>query len=98
MATKKGTSLSPQTLKSYISKLNRIAILMTGKPYENSKFLMDADKVIKAIESSNMKSKKDYLAAISKLLRSKNVGEDILEKYGKAMPLNCVPPIVGAAG
>jgi hypothetical protein len=85
MATKKGTSLSPQTLKSYISKINRIAIMITGKPYENSKFLMDADKVIKAIENSTLKSKKDYLAAISKLLRGKNTSDDVLEKYGKAM-------------
>lgn len=85
MATRKGTALSSATLKSYISKLNRIAILITGKPYENSKFLLDADKVIKTIEGSNMKSKKDYLAAISKLLRGKNTSDDILEKYGKAM-------------
>jgi hypothetical protein len=83
--TRKGVSLSPQTLKSYISKVNRIAILATGKPYENSKFLLDADKIIKAIESSSMKSKKDYLAAITKLLRSKETDEDILKKYSAAM-------------
>ena len=83
--TKKGLSLSPQTLKSYISKVNRIAILATGKPYENSKFLQNADKVIKDIESSTLKSKKDYLAAITKLLRSKDTDEDILKKYSTAM-------------
>ena len=85
MSSKRGTSLSPQTCKTYISKLNRIAYMITGKPYENYEFLKDADKVIKKIENSDLKSKKDYLSAVSKLLRHKKVNEDILEKYNKAM-------------
>ena len=85
MGSKRGTSLSQQTCKTYISKINRIAFMMTGKPYENYEFLKDADKVIKKIEDSDLKSKKDYLSAVSKLLRHKKVKEDILEKYNKAM-------------
>ena len=85
MTSKRGTALSPQTCKSYISKINRIAYMMTNKPYENYEFLKDADRVIKKIEDSDLKSKKDYLSAISKLLRHKNVNAIHIDKYVKAM-------------
>lgn len=85
LTNKKGTALSPSTLKSYISKLNRVAIMTTNKPFENDTFLYNADNVINHIERSNLKSKKDYLSAIAKYLRAKDVDADILAKYGKAM-------------
>jgi len=80
-----GSALSALTCKTYMSKINRIAFMMTNKPYESYDFLTDADSVIKQIEDSDLKGKKDYLAAISKLLRYKKADESVLAKYGKAM-------------
>ena len=85
MQSLRGSTLSALTCKTYISKINRIAFMMTGKPYEQADFLLDANSVIKKIEASDLKGKKDYLAAISKLLRHKKASEDVLAKYGKAM-------------
>ena len=85
MVSNRGTALSPITCKSYISKINRISIMMNGKPYENYNFLLDADKIVDAVKKSNLKSKKDYLSACSKLLRHKKVSSEILEKYNNGM-------------
>jgi hypothetical protein len=84
MNSKQNKPLSPQSIKSYASKINRVA-LMFGHAYESSEFLMDADKIIKKINESDLKSKKDYLSAVSKLLRYKKVPEAILNKYAVAM-------------
>jgi hypothetical protein len=87
MTSKQSKPLSNISIKSYISKINRTAIMQTGKPYEDYKFLLDADKIIKKIQDSDLKSKKDYLSAISKLLRHKKVDSDILDKYKVGMQI-----------
>ena len=89
MESRNGTSLSPYSCKSYASKVNRIAILMTNKPYEDYKyFVNNVDNIIKSVNASDLKSKKDYFSAINKLLKSKNVNDTILDKYKQAMKIN----------
>lgn len=85
LKTGKNTSLSDISIKNYISKLNRISILINNKCFENDKFLFNPDIVIDAIENSNLKSKKDYISAISKYLRSINADKSIIDKYQQAM-------------
>jgi hypothetical protein len=86
MESRNGEKLSPYSSKSYASKVNRIAILMTNKPYEDYKyFVNNVDNIIKKVNESELKSKKDYFSAINKLLKSKNVNETILDKYKQAM-------------
>lgn len=86
MKSRNGESLSPYSCKSYASKVNRIAILMSNKPYEDYKyFVNNVDNIIKSVNESDLKSKKDYFSAINKLLKSKNVNETILDKYKQAM-------------
>jgi len=84
MSSKQNKPLSTQSIKSYSSKINRIA-LMFGKPYEDYNFLLDADTIINKIKKSDLKSKKDYLSAVSKLLRFKKVDDKILNKYATSM-------------
>ena len=89
MESRNGESLSPYSCKSYASKVNRISILMTNKPYEDYKyFVNNVDNIIKSVNQSNLKSKKDYFSAINKLLKSKNVNDTILDKYKQAMKIN----------
>ena len=89
MKSRNGESLSPYSCKSYASKVNRISILMTNKPYEDYKyFVNNVDNIIKSVNQSNLKSKKDYFSAINKLLKSKNVNDTILDKYKQAMKIN----------
>jgi hypothetical protein len=88
MESRNGTQLSPYSCKSYASKVNRISILMTNKPYEDYKyFVNNVDNIIKKVNDSELKSKKDYFSAINKLLKSKNVNETILDKYKQAMKI-----------
>lgn len=89
MESRNGESLSPYSCKSYASKVNRISILMTNKPYEDYKyFVNNVDNIIKSVNQSDLKSKKDYFSAINKLLKSKNVNDSILDKYKQAMKIN----------
>lgn len=90
MPTKKGNPLSPYSIKSYISKLNRVSILVLDKSYSSPKFLLQPDKVISAIENSKLTSKKDYIGAITKLLSGikiggKKVPDQIIEQYHEAL-------------
>jgi len=88
MESRNGEKLSPYSCKSYASKVNRISILMTNKPYEDYKyFVNNVDNIIKKVNDSQLKSKKDYFSAINKLLKSKNVSETILDKYKQAMKI-----------
>ena len=88
MESRNGEKLSPYSCKSYSSKVNRISILMTNKPYEDYKyFVNNIDNIIKKVNESHLKSKKDYFSAINKLLKSKNVNETILDKYKQAMKI-----------
>ena len=88
MQSRNGAQLSPYSCKSYASKVNRIAILMSNKPYEDYKyFVNNVDNIIKKVNESELKSKKDYFSAINKLLKSKNVNETILDKYKQAMKI-----------
>lgn len=84
MTTKKG-KLSTISIKSYISKLNRISILCLNHSFNSDKFLLSPKKVINCIDKSNLKQKKDYIGAICKYLTSKNVSENILKQYREAM-------------
>lgn len=84
MDTKKG-KLSSNSIKSYVSKLNRLSILCKNKSFTDDNFLMSPQNVINKINSSTLKSKKDYISAICKYLSSKNVDKKILEKYRDAM-------------
>jgi len=88
MLSRNGEKLSPYSCKSYASKVNRVSILMTNKPYEDYKyFINNVDNIIKKVNESELKSKKDYFSAINKLLKSKKVNETILEKYKQAMKI-----------
>ena len=84
MTTKKGI-LSSNSIKSYVSKLNRLSILCLNHSFYNDKFLMTPKNVISKIENSALKSKKDYIGAICKYLSHKTVDDSILKQYHDAM-------------
>jgi hypothetical protein len=84
--TKSEKPLRPTTIDNYIQKINRIAILMTGQGYTgDNSFLNDASKVSEAINTSDLKSKKDYITPITRLLRHLNVPSATIEEYQKKM-------------
>jgi hypothetical protein len=85
-STRSEKPLRPTTIENYVQKINRIAILMTGQGYNgDNTFLQDASKVGRAISESDLKSKKDYVTPISRLLRHLNVPSGTIEEYQKTM-------------
>jgi len=89
MDTRNEKALSAITIANYTVKLNRISKMMTGHEYQNSKFLHDPDAVIKHITECSLKSKKDYISPIIRILRHEatppHPHEEMIERYRKFM-------------
>jgi len=85
LKTSLGDLLSPISVKNYVNKINRISILTENKPFTNINFLLDSNKVINDLQNSHLKSKKDYLSAISKLLQAMEQPPEIIKEYQNAM-------------
>jgi hypothetical protein len=69
MKTRKETPLSKISINNYIAKLNKISQLVEGHDFTNYKFLEDSKKVLDALKASDLKSKKDYMTPIIKILQ-----------------------------
>ena len=85
--TKTGKPLSKLTIDAYIARLNRLHVLVTGKPIESKSlsWVADADSVIEKLKASDLGSKKDYISPIIKLLD--HAGEDpaMIKKYSMSL-------------
>ncbi len=81
LKTGKGELLSKITVANYATKINRLAQMLTGKDYENSLFLHDYKSVIKHLKECDLKSKKDYISPIVRLLRHEGGKDDVIDKY-----------------
>ena len=81
LTTSKGEPLSKITIANYSTKINRLAQMLTGKDYENSKFLHNYSNVIKHMTDCDLKSKKDYISPVVRLLRHEGENEKAIEKY-----------------
>jgi hypothetical protein len=77
--------LSALSKASYISKLNRVAILCTKSTFNDDAFLKNHKHVIKCINESGLKNPKDYFAAIIKYIRHTDFPDNIIETYSKEM-------------
>lgn len=68
--SKNGTALSNQTITNYTNKINKLSIMMLGHGYNgDNKFLLKPEPIIKKLNESGLKSQKDYLSPIVKLLQ-----------------------------
>ena len=86
LKTKGEKELRPTTIDNYIQKINRLAVLMTGKGYDgDNSFLMNPEKVADALDKADLKSKKDYITPVVRLLRHLGVSADNVEMYQKRM-------------
>lgn len=86
MNTMTGKSLKPLTINNYIKKINKVAQIVTGKDYDGSiAWMKQPEKVISKLKESNLKSLKDYLSPIVRLLRHNEVDEDIIKRYNENM-------------
>ena len=76
MKGKTGKPLSPYTVDNYVTRINRLSMIVTDKPYNgDTSWLLDYDTVHKRLLDSTLTSKKDYLTGASRLLQ--HIGADI---------------------
>jgi hypothetical protein len=86
ISSRSGKKLSASTISNYVGKINRLSILCKGHGFDGDlEWLLDADKVVKEINDSDLTSKKDYISGVVKLLKFKNVSEEIIKKYLSGM-------------
>lgn len=76
-----GYSLSDISVRNYISKLNTVSKLTTGKDYANYKFLLNPKKVIQSLNKSTLKGVKDYYSPIINLLELVKADKNIIKTY-----------------
>ena len=81
LTTSKGEPLSKITIANYATKINRLAQMLTGKDYENSKFLHNYSNVIKHMTDCDLKSKKDYISPVVRLLRHEVGNNKAIDSY-----------------
>lgn len=86
LKTKGEKELRPTTIENYVQKINRLAVLMTGKGYDgDNSFLMNPERLADALDKADLKSKKDYITPVVRLLRHLGVSADNVEMYQKRM-------------
>jgi len=86
MKTIKGVPLSDTSVNNYVAKINRMAVLCTNKAFQDDNFLLSPQSVLIKLDHSDLKSKKDYISAISKYLSGiKNIDSKIIKTYQEAM-------------
>lgn len=83
--SKDDKELSALSKASYISKLNRVAILCTKSTFNDDAFLKNPKHVIKCINDSGLKNPKDYFAAIIKYIRHAKFPDNVIETYSAEM-------------
>lgn len=77
-----GKPLSKSTITNYVSKVNRLALEVTGKPFDGEyKWMLDPKNVIDCIDKSSLSSKKDFLSGVVRFLRQSGVKDEIIIKY-----------------
>ena len=85
--TKTGKPLAKLTIDAYLARLNRLHVLVTGKPIEstNLKWIEDADSVLEKLQASDLGSKKDYISPVIKLLDQSKSDPAIIKKYSMSL-------------
>jgi hypothetical protein len=87
MGSKHGQPLSQISVSNYTSKLNKLATIVLGHGWNGKvDWLQNPAKVISALEKSDIKSKKDFISPVVKILKDiPSTKSDIIEQYQKAM-------------
>ena len=86
LPSRKDTPLSKITIQNYVSKLNKLSILVQGRGWDGKPdFLKDAKKVISSIENADITGKKDFLSPVLRLLKYLNSPNDLILQYQKGL-------------
>jgi hypothetical protein len=86
MQSRNGEALKPLTINNYIKKFNKVNQIMTGTDFNgNLSWINQPEKVITKLKESGLKSLKDYISPVVRLLRIKDGNEEVIKRYNEHM-------------
>jgi len=86
MQSRNGEVLKPLTINNYIKKFNKVNQIMTGTDFNgNLSWINQPEKVITKLKESGLKSLKDYISPVVRLLRIKDGNEEVIKRYNEHM-------------
>jgi len=78
--------LSKITVSNYVSKLNKLSMLVKGTMWDgDTSFLEQPEVVLEKISKSGVSGKKDYLSPVLRLLKHSNAPQNLISAYQRAL-------------
>jgi hypothetical protein len=86
MKTRTGQSLRPLTVNNYTTKINKLSQIVNGTNYDgNNNWMLKPENVLDKLRATHLKSQKDYISPVVKLLHHLKVDENIIKRYSSDM-------------
>jgi hypothetical protein len=80
MKTRTGQPLRPLTVNNYTTKINKLSQIVNGSNYDgNNNWLLKPENVLDKLRATHLKSQKDYISPVVKLLHHLKVDENIIK-------------------
>jgi hypothetical protein len=86
LKTRTGQSLRPLTVNNYTTKINKLSQIVNGSNYDgNNNWMLKPENVLDKLQATHLKSQKDYISPVVKLLYHLKVDENIIKRYNTDM-------------
>lgn len=86
MKTRTGQPLRPLTINNYTTKINKLAQIVNDSNYDgNNNWMLKPENVLEKLQATQLKSQKDYISPVVKLLHHLTVDENIIKRYSTNM-------------
>ena len=86
LKTRTGQSLRPLTVNNYTTKINKLSQIVNNANYDgNNNWMLKPENVLEKLRATQLKSQKDYISPVVKLLHHLKVDESIIKRYNTDM-------------
>lgn len=86
MQTRTGNALRPLTVINYTTKINKLSQIVNGHNYDgNNNWMLKPKNVLDKLQATELKSQKDYISPVVKLLQHMKVEDSIIKQYNVDM-------------
>ena len=86
MKTRTGQQLRPLTVNNYTTKINKLSQIVNGTNYDGTNnWMLKPENVLEKLRATQLKSQKDYISPVVKLLHHLKVDESIIKRYNTDM-------------
>lgn len=86
MKTRTGQPLRSLTINNYTTKINKLSQIVNNSNYDgNNNWMLKPENVLEKLQATHLKSQKDYISPVVKLLHYLKVDENIIKRYSTNM-------------